>query len=79
MTNKWKLEGYDTFSNEEYPLEGEYDTEELAKGAAIARLEKLEETQPSHESGGQDGIQDQVFIIKPDGSKFRYLKIPSFP
>ncbi len=26
--NKWKLEGYDTFSPEEYAVPGDYDTEE---------------------------------------------------
>ncbi len=69
--NKWRLLGYDTFSSEEYPLEGEYDTETDAIAAARARLAELEETQPSESSGGQDGIQDRVFVIRPDGSCFR--------
>ena len=70
---KWKLEGYDIFSREDYPLPGEYDTEDSAITAAKKRLEDLERTQPSESSGGQDGIQDQVYLIRPDGTKFRVL------
>jgi hypothetical protein len=68
---KWKLQGYDTFANEDYPLEGEFDTEHDAITAAKVRLANLEITQPSVSSGGQDGIQDQVYVIRPDGSRFR--------
>ena len=67
----WKLQGYDTFSREDYPLPGEYETEESAIAAAHERLEYLESTQPSLTSGGQDGIQDQVYVNRPDGSRFR--------
>lgn len=70
---KWKLEGYDTFSREGYPLPGEYDTEDAAMTAAKKRLEYLERTQPSESSGGQGGVQDQVYLIRPDGTKFRVL------
>jgi hypothetical protein len=73
---KWGLEGFDTFSNETYPLSGEYDTEEFARDAAKKRLSELEKTQPSASSGGQkeSGIQDQVFVIRPDGTKYRYFE-----
>jgi len=67
----WKLQGYDTFAREEYPLPGEYDTEEAAVAAARERLEYLERTQPSQTSGGQAGIQDRVYVICPDGARFR--------
>ena len=70
---KWKLEGYDTFSREDYPLPGEYDTEDTAIAAAKKHLEYLERTQPSESSGGQDGTQDRVYLIRPDGTKFRVL------
>lgn len=70
---KWKLEGYDAFSREDYPLPGEYDTEDAAITAAKKRLEDLERTQPSESSGGQDGLQDRVYLIRPDGTKFRVL------
>ena len=71
LHNGWRLEGYDTFSTEWYDLEGYYPTEGSAIEAAKARLEELETTQPSASSGGQDGIQDQVFVIRPDGTRFR--------
>ena len=67
----WKLQGYDTFSDEDYPLPGEYETEEQAIAAAEERLDHLETTQPSRTSGGQDGIQDRVYVIRPDGTRFR--------
>ena len=61
---------YDTFAGEAYPLEGEFSTEQDAIAAARARLEELERTQPSESSGGQDGIQDRVYVVRPDGSSF---------
>jgi hypothetical protein len=67
----WKLQGHDTFSREDYPLPGAYETEEAAIAAAQERLEHLEATQPSRTSGGQDGIQDQVSVVRPDGTSFR--------
>jgi len=69
----WKLEGYDAFSSEAYPLEGEYATEEEAIHAAKQRLLELENLQPSTSSGGQEsgGIQDRVFIIGPNGQRRR--------
>jgi hypothetical protein len=77
-TGKWSLDGYDTFEggpDAYYPLEGEYDDEQSAQAAARKRLAELEKTQPSSSSGGQSfgGIQDQVFVVRPDGSKYRFL------
>ncbi len=64
----WRLRGYDAFAGEWYPLPGIF----LSKGAAIRaahkRLKQLEKAQPSKISGGQDGIQDQVYLVCPDGS-----------
>lgn len=73
-TSKWTLEGYDTFSDESYSLEGEYDSRKDAELVAMGRLVELERTQPTESSGGQkeDGIQDRVFIVAPDGNKERY-------
>jgi len=65
----WKLRGYDTFAGEWYPLEGIY----LSERAAHKRLRALERSQPPATSGGQEGIQDQVYIVRPDGTMFRYL------
>lgn len=70
---KWRLLGYDTFAREEYPLPGEYDSEAEAVNGAMKRLEEMEKLQPSHHSGGQDGIQDRVYVIRPDGTIFRVL------
>ena len=67
----WRLEGYDAFSNEEYSLQGTYETESAAEKAAQKRLKELEKSQPSANSGGQSGIQDQVSIVHPDGKKQR--------
>jgi hypothetical protein len=68
---KWRLLGYDTFAGEEYPLPGEYDSESEAVSRAMKRLEELEKLQPSSSSGGQDGIQDRVYVRRPDGTVFR--------
>lgn len=70
----WKIRGLDTFSGEPYPLPGEYSTEEEAIEAAQKRIDELEKTQPTKSSGGQGfyGIQDRVFIIRPDGTEYRY-------
>lgn len=74
-TEKWRLEGYDTFEGERYELEGEYDSEEQATAAAKAVLASLERTQPTEESGGQggQGIQDHVWVIGPDNAEYRFL------
>ena len=75
MNDKWKLEGWDVFDAGNYAIDGEYNTEEQAIEAAKAHLIELEKSQPNKESGGQSdrGVQDRVFIVKPDGSKYRYL------
>jgi hypothetical protein len=70
---RWGLQGYDTFAGEWYPLPGRFRTEEAARRAAHRRLQELERTQPSDVSGGQEGIQDQVYLRSPDGSVYRYL------
>jgi hypothetical protein len=69
----WRLAGYDAFSCEDYPLEGTYDDEPAALRAAGERLAYLERTQPSAHSGGQGitGIQDRVYVVCPDGTRYR--------
>lgn len=83
----YRLEGYDTFAGEDYPLgtiiteggstldglEPAYDSYEEALAGARKRLADLERTQPSGSSGGQAGIQDQVRIVHPDGRRERVL------
>jgi hypothetical protein len=65
------LVGYDTFEGEEYTLDGVYHTEQEAVVAAQIRLRHLEQTQPSSSSGGQGmfGIQDRVYVLRPDAWK----------
>jgi hypothetical protein len=67
----WRLEGWDTFAGHGYPLPGRYRTREAAEAAARRRLRQLEREQPSETSGGQDGIQDQVYIVSPTGEHTR--------
>lgn len=69
----WHLEGFDTFEGKSYPLPGSYPTEKKAIEAAKKQLAELEKTQPSATSGGQSsmGIQDRIYIVRPDGTKYR--------
>ena len=67
----WWLEGWDTFAEESYPLPGKFHTKEKAIKAARRYLRKLEKSQPTETSGGQDGIQDQVYVRGPDGFRSR--------
>ena len=80
--NKCKIEGYDTFefkwnveSDPFYPIEGAWETEKEARSAAKIYLTKIEEHQPASKSGGQSafGIQDHIYIVRPDGSKYRFI------
>lgn len=70
----WKLVGWDTFSHEEYPI-SEHKTQDLAEAAAAKRMQELEERQPSKSSGGQGvfGIQDRVYIQRPDGTQYQWF------
>jgi hypothetical protein len=67
---RYKLMGYDTFSAEWYNL-GSYPSETAAQNAAQEKLKENELHQPSSSSGGQSGIQDQVHIQQPDGTRYR--------
>ena len=75
MNGKWRLEGYDTFEGESYPLDGDYNSPDEAMAAAHQRLHKLEAEQPTASSGGQGfgGIQDRVYLIGPHGQRIRAL------
>ncbi len=89
-TGKWSVWGYDTFERGDawYPVDAdyteiprrikEYDTEEEALKRAYARLDELEVDQPSHQSGGQEflGIQDMVYVQRPDGTRYRVYSKP---
>ena len=67
----WTLQGWDTFAGESYRIPGSYSTEARAESAAKKHLARLERSQPSEVSGGQDGIQDQVYIEGPTGQRRR--------
>ena len=67
----WKLEGFDTFEEESYPIKGSFSNRKAAIRAAKKRLKKLGKNQSSQQSGGQPGIQDHVYIIEPDGLRTR--------
>lgn len=71
----WELGGYDTFAGESYHLAGPFFSEKAATRAAKKELKKLEKMQLSRYSGGQQpgGIQDHIYIVRPDGSSYRYL------
>jgi hypothetical protein len=84
----WKLEGYDTFDggtcllgnlhveNGISRIDGlrpSYPDRESALADARKRLADLERTQPTARSGGQNGIQDRVYIVHPDGHRERVL------
>jgi hypothetical protein len=68
----WKLQGFDTFAGEWYSLPGMFLTEQATLRAANRQLKKLEKLQPSRYSGGQTGIQDQLYIVRPDGTTYLY-------
>lgn len=67
---RFKLIGFDTFSSEWYNL-STHATEAAAEEAAQEKLRENERHQPTASSGGQAGIQDQVHIERPDGTRYR--------
>jgi len=67
----WQLVGWDAFSNEQYSVSRHF-TELECRAAAREYLRELERQQPSEDSGGQGGLQDQVFIVGPGGVRYRY-------
>lgn len=75
---KWRLKGFDEFEGAFYNYSSgeEYDSQEDAEKAAAEKLDELEVSQPSEMSGGQGtyGIQDRVFVVRPDGTSYRYTK-----
>lgn len=59
------LQGEDTFSSEYYPLAVDIDDAPTARVLQSARIRQLERTQPSTQSGGQEGIQDKAIVRYP--------------
>ena len=69
----WHLDSMDGFDTEaeRFRLSGPYGSEEAALAAAGERFAELERLQPSASSGGQGGIQDRLYLVRPDGSSRR--------
>jgi len=70
----WQLWGLDTFSNDTYRVSC-HGTEAECLAAAREYLRELEEQQPSELSGGQDGIQDRLYIVGPNGVRYLYERV----
>jgi hypothetical protein len=76
FNRKWEVKGYDTFEGgDAYYSIGVFNTLKKAQEAAKLYLLNLEESQPTESSGGQDeeGIQDRVYIVDPNGSWCRVI------
>ena len=69
--HEWWLEGWDSFASHRYSLPGRFRSKNGAIKAARRQLRRLERLQPSETSGGQDGIQDQVYVCGPHGTRER--------
>jgi hypothetical protein len=74
----WGVDGYDTFEGGDayYPVSTGLSSEDEALTTASAYMTELDQRQPPQQSGGQDamGIQDRVFIVRPDGSRYRFFR-----
>jgi hypothetical protein len=64
---QWTIKGHDTFADEWYPLESGLANEQEAQAAARKHLAEIERLQP------QNGIQDKVYIVGPDGIHVRFF------
>ena len=73
LAGEWRLEGWDAFAGHGYRIGGRFRSRAHAERAARRHLAAIERMQPSDISGGQSGIQDQVFIIAPDGRRIRVI------
>ncbi len=74
----WRVVDWDTFAREEYPV-STHATEAEAISAAKVLFAEIQKDQPESQSGGQDGIQDHVFIISPEGIRTQYLSDAVLP
>ena len=69
----WQLLVYDPFCGEAYPL-SRHANEAECREAARAYLREIELAQPTEQSGGQQGIQDRVFVVAPGGAGYVYTR-----
>jgi hypothetical protein len=74
-SGKWRIHGYDSFAEVPYSLPGTFRYEAKARWAARKYLKVLEKLQPSAVFGSQKpvGIRDRIYIIRPNGTNYRYL------
>ena len=70
---QWHIDSMDGFDMDAYPyrLSGPYGTEDEALRAADGHFADLEASQPSASSGGLWGIQDRLYLVRPDGTSMR--------
>jgi hypothetical protein len=73
----WAVDGYDTFEggpDAYYRVKDGLESEDEALMVAAGYMQDLERRQPTEPSGGQGpmGIQDQVFVVRPDGTRYRF-------
>jgi hypothetical protein len=68
----WRLKGHDAFAGTDYDLPGTYRSEARARRAAGRALRQIERGQPSATSGGQKGVQDRIYIMRPDRTSYRF-------
>ena len=61
--HRWRLEGFNTFAGEAYSFPDSYRTEAEAVAAGRKKLKEIKKIQSDEEGG----IQDQVWVIRPDG------------
>lgn len=69
--DKWRIRGYDPLDDEFFEIPGTWFCESDARDAAFLKLKYFERSQPAALSGGQKGVQDQVFVLCPNGSTYR--------
>jgi hypothetical protein len=72
----WRVLGIDGFDDDAgFYLVAKCDTEQEAFERAQSYLQELERTQPISSSGGQgpDGIQDQVYIQRPEDGAIKRI------
>lgn len=65
---KYHLDSHDTFAGEDHPLARDIDDLATAELLRDTRMRELKESQPSSMSGGQSGIQNRVYIIRPESN-----------
>lgn len=69
---EWKLKGRDKFTGKFYDIFDSYPNEQSAIEMARERRADFGLTQPSSGSQGRKGVQDKVYIVRPDGTQYLF-------